>query len=64
MTGTMHHYRPADFTDEEVEALRAQLIEAAGRMSGHQILSLTDALHDLLRRRRGSRMFRHPDPRH
>lgn len=62
--GHPHHYRPADFTDEEVEALCSQMIEAAGRMADDQVLMLADALHDLLRRRRGSRAFQRPDPRH
>lgn len=60
----MHPYRPDDFTDEDVEALRAHLIDAAGRMADEQILLLTDALHDLLRRRRGARTFQRLDPRH
>ena len=55
--GQSLHYRPADFTDEEVEALRAQLMEAASRMTGAQVLMLADDLHDLIRRRRGSRTF-------
>ena len=62
--GQSHHYRPADFTDAEVEALRDQLIEAAGRMTGAQVLMLADTLHDLLRRRRGARTFQRLDARH
>lgn len=62
--GRPHHYRPADFTDVEVEALRRQLIEAAGRMTEDQVLTLADALHELMRRRRGSRAFQRLDLRH
>lgn len=59
-----HHYRQADFTDLETEALRKQLIEAASRMTEDQVLTLADALHELVRRRRGLRAFQRPDPRH
>ncbi|MFN3817166.1 hypothetical protein [Brevundimonas sp.] len=59
--GQSFHYRPADFSDEEVEALRLELLDAAGRMTEDQVLRLADSLHDLMRRRRGSRAFRRAD---
>jgi hypothetical protein len=51
------HYRPADFTDAEVETLRLKLLDAAGRMTEDQVLLLADSLHEMMRRRRGSRSF-------
>lgn len=57
------HYRPADFTDAEVETLRLKLLDAAGRMTEDQVLMLADALHEVLRRRRGSRSFQRVDMR-
>ena len=59
--GQTFHYRPADFTDAEVEALRLKLLDAAARMTDDQVLMLTDALHEVLRRRRGSRSFQRMD---
>jgi len=57
------HYRPADFTDAEVEAVRRKLLDAAGRMTEEQVLALADSLHDVMRRRRGSRSFQRVDMR-
>ncbi|MEH6663846.1 MAG: hypothetical protein V7678_03265 [Brevundimonas sp.] len=57
------HYRPADFTDAEVEALRLKLLDAAGRMTEDQLLLLADSLHEMMRRRRGSRSFTRLDMR-
>ena len=55
--GQSFHYRPADFTDAEVESLRLKLLDAAGRMTEDQVLKLADSLHEMMRRRRGSRSF-------
>jgi len=59
--GQSFHYRPADFTDAEVEVLRLKLLDAAGRMTEDQVLLLADSLHEVMRRRRGSRSFRRVD---
>ena len=59
--GQSFHYRPADFTDAEVEALRLKLLDAAGRMTEDQVLMLADTLHEVMRRRRGSRSFQRVD---
>ena len=59
--GQSFHYRPADFTDAEVEALRLKLLDAAGRMTEDQVLMLADSLHEVMRRRRGSRSYRRMD---
>ncbi|MFN4297933.1 MAG: hypothetical protein ACK4FB_13965 [Brevundimonas sp.] len=62
--GQSFHYRPADFTDAEVEALRLKLLDAAGRMTEDQVLMLADALHEVMRRRRGSRAFQRANLSH
>ena len=59
--GQSFHYRPADFSDAEVEALRLKLVDAAGRMTDDQVLMLADTLHEVMRRRRGSRSFQRVD---
>ena len=59
--GQSFHYRAADFTDAEVEILRLKLLDAAGRMTEDQVLLLADSLHEVMRRRRGSRSFRRVD---
>jgi hypothetical protein len=59
--GQSFHYRPADFTDAEVETLRLKLLDAAGRMTENQVLMLADSLHEVMRRRRGSRAYRRVD---
>ena len=61
--GQSFHYRPADFTDAEVETLRLKLLDAAGRMTEDQVLMLADTLHEVMRRRRGTRSFQRTDMR-
>lgn len=56
-------YRPGMLGDDQVEALRQRIVEISPRLDDHQILVLSDTLHDILRGRRGGRAFHRVDLR-
>ncbi len=61
--GKSSPYRVGRVGDEQVEVLRRRLVELSPRLDDHQIIVLTDTLHDILRSRRGGRSFRQVDLR-